>query len=383
MVNNAPIVHRLAEQLTLEPPSPKPVPRHWVGSEPCLPARLPSTAFLQREASQAAPKAILRQLRRSPTPPSSPPPQLASEESEDGSTRERRDSVSSSASPTSPSTPLNWIMPRSNSTRTWKEPQPFEIFRAIENKDIMFLMEIRDRAFPLLLRKTGDATPLLHAMRIGQSHRDVAILLLGAFSRWINHLEDNEVQLPKTRIILKALRTNLKLAIDYGLHKSQSELIASFLQTLVMSEGDKWVRAQVSTVSLALRAGTAGKPVNTASAAVRKFATKELSKADAIAALEDYVANATADLLLLSAWSIALETIEGEQIPSYYFARDDRVFRAFADRIDTHRNAIHRHLTRRLKWQLRILRQVLEGRNTNYSAKIELLIGELDQGEGV
>lgn len=83
------------------------------------------------------------------------------------------------------------------------------------------------------------------------------------------------------------LGTNLKLAIDYGLHKSQSDLIASFLQTLVMSEGDKWVRAQVSTVSLALRSGTAGKPVSTASAAVRKFATKELSKADAIASLED------------------------------------------------------------------------------------------------
>lgn len=139
-------------------------------------------------------------------------------------------------------------------------------------------------------------------MRIGQSHSDVAILLLGAFSRWINHLDDNEVQLPKTRVILKALSmkdnppvsftysalgTNLKLAIDYGLHKSQSDLIASFLQTLVMSEGDKWVRAQVSSVSLALRSGTAGKPVNTASAAVRKFATKELSKADAIASLED------------------------------------------------------------------------------------------------
>lgn len=46
-------------------------------------------------------------------------------------------------------------------------------------------------------------------MRIGQSHRDVAILLLGAFSRWINHLDDSEVQLPKTRVILKALSTLL------------------------------------------------------------------------------------------------------------------------------------------------------------------------------
>lgn len=57
------------------------------------------------------------------------------------------------------------------------------------------------------MRKTGDATPLLHAMRIGQSHRDIAIVLLGAFSRWINHLDDNEVQLPRTRILLKALST--------------------------------------------------------------------------------------------------------------------------------------------------------------------------------
>ena len=59
------------------------------------------------------------------------------------------------------------------------------------------------------------------------------------------------------------------------------------MQTLVMSEGDKWVLAQAHTVSLALRAGTEGKPVQTADAAVRKFATKELGKADLIASLED------------------------------------------------------------------------------------------------
>jgi len=47
----------------------------------------------------------------------------------------------------------------------------------------MYLMEVRDRAFHLLLRKTGDATPLVHAMRIGDTHRDVAIILLGSFSR--------------------------------------------------------------------------------------------------------------------------------------------------------------------------------------------------------
>lgn len=83
------------------------------------------------------------------------------------------------------------------------------------------------------------------------------------------------------------LGVNLKLAIDYGLTKSQSDLTASFLQTLIMSEGDKWVWEQVSNVSLALREGTAGQPVHAAGAAVRRFATRELGKADVIATLED------------------------------------------------------------------------------------------------
>ena len=81
--------------------------------------------------------------------------------------------------------------------------------------------------------------------------------------------------------------TNLKLAIDYGLAQSQSDLIASFMQTLIMSEGDRWVWAQVSTISRALKAGTAGKPVKTADSVVRRFVTKELGKADLIATLED------------------------------------------------------------------------------------------------
>ena len=81
--------------------------------------------------------------------------------------------------------------------------------------------------------------------------------------------------------------TNLKLAIDFGLQHSQSDLIPSYLQTLIMSEGDKWVENSISSVALALRAGVEGKPVATANNAVRSFATRELSKAEAIAALED------------------------------------------------------------------------------------------------
>jgi hypothetical protein len=31
--------------------------------------------------------------------------------------------------------------------KPWKDPQPFEVFAAIERKDLIYLMEVRDRAF--------------------------------------------------------------------------------------------------------------------------------------------------------------------------------------------------------------------------------------------
>ena len=275
MFNNAYVLSVIGSALDDPVSRPRPKHRKRVSSEACLPERLPTTGFIQREAEADAPKALLARLRRRspsptpsdteeapPTPPPKPPRRASSSSSNSSPTSVKAAKKPSAVKPAGP----------------WREPQAYEVFRAIERKDVVFLMEIRDRAFHLLLRKTGDATPLLHAMRVGASHRDVAIILLGAFSRWVNHLEDEEVTKPKTKALLKALRTNLKLAIDYGLAKSQSDLIASFLQTLVMSEGDKWIWNQTHTVSLALRSGTEGRPVATAAAAVRKFATKELGK---------------------------------------------------------------------------------------------------------
>jgi hypothetical protein len=81
--------------------------------------------------------------------------------------------------------------------------------------------------------------------------------------------------------------TNLKFAIDYGLQSQQNDLIASFMQTLIMSEGEKWVRDQTAAVAIALRSGTEGKPVTTAEVAIRKFATRELGKAKYLSAVED------------------------------------------------------------------------------------------------
>ncbi|KAF8529068.1 hypothetical protein BU17DRAFT_37260 [Hysterangium stoloniferum] len=352
--------------------------REPVRQLPCLPVRLPTIAFMQREAEYGVSKALVRQLRRRSSSPTLESPALDEPTSPRLSRRLSRTSEGSFTSTSNTDGPI-----RDVSTTNWKEPQPFEVLRAVERKDIVFLMEVRDRAFHLLLRRTGDATPLLHAMRIGQSHRDVAILLVGALSRFVNHLEDADLQNARTKSLLKALRMNLKLAIDYGLQQSQGDLIASFMQCLIMSEGDKWVWAQTSTVALALRTGTEGKPVQAAEQAVRKFATKELGKAASIAALEDYVANATVDLLILAAWTSASNVIGGEPIPSYYFARDDRIYKAFVERLQSNRQAISRMLTKRLKWQLRVLEAVVEGRTQTYRSKVELLASELDDGEGI
>lgn len=37
----------------------------------------------------------------------------------------------------------------------WKEPQPWEIMKAVERQDIMFLMDVRDRAFHVSLGDVG------------------------------------------------------------------------------------------------------------------------------------------------------------------------------------------------------------------------------------
>jgi hypothetical protein len=69
------------------------------------------------------------------------------------------------------------------------------------------------------------------------------------------------------------------------------------------------------------------------------------------------------------------------------------------DRIDRHRTQIQSSCSRRLKWQLRVLRDTLEGRAvtfrvspkskfaptllTQLQRKVELLVSQLDEGDGV
>ncbi|KAH9894236.1 hypothetical protein C8Q73DRAFT_790798 [Cubamyces lactineus] len=394
MFNNAPMVNHIAakdfeDEVSSRPTSPSGPPRERSPPDPCMPARLPSSGFIQREAERTAPKAVeaeLERIRKSleiPPPPS--PKETEGEISQPNSPTASPRSKRKSFLDVLPSAFLAAKALRSASQSggngPWKVPEPYEILRAIERRDVMFLMEVRDRSFQSLVQKTGDVTPLIHAMRI--EHTDMAIVLLGAFSRYINNLQDEDLEKAETKKLLKMLRINLKFAIDYGLQKQQKDLMASFLQTLIMSEGDSWILLQTADVAVALRQGTAGKPVHNAEAAVRSFATKSLGQADFIASLEDYIANATADLVMMAAWSLVLQVVKGEPLPTYYFARDDRVYRAFVERLEKHKDAIQSRIGRRLRWQLRVLESKLEGRNRTYRSKVELLTKELDEGEGI
>jgi len=168
------------------------------------------------------------------------------------------------------------------------------------------------------------------------------------------------------------------VAIDYGLQSSQSDLLASFMQTLVMSEGDVWIQEHVKLVGTALRQGSSACPVKVARTSVKRVATHALGKAPLIADLEDYISNATLDLLMMAAWSLALETFSGEPIPAYYFARDDRVYRVFTERLDRNRDDINHRLNKHLKSQLTTLRTIIQGRARSWHGKVELLAAEFD-----
>lgn len=386
MFNNSPIIVKLAE----EPEDPTPhfqaIPRQRVRSEPCLPLRLPSTAFLQRDAEQSIPKTMTKQQCNpsSPELPNTEENIINVVEHSPTSAMHHPDISPPIPKPTQDTKPAKrlsfWKAVAGKKPKVDAEPSSWDVRSAIDRKDLMYLMEVRDRAFHLLLQWTGDATPLLYCMRLGPSHQDVTIVLLGSFSRWINHLPDDQMTLPKTKGLLRALRINLKLAIDYGLQSSQVDLIASFMQTLIMSEGDIWVQSQVASIAGALRTGTDGRPVKRAEDAVRSFATKQLDNAQYISGLEDYIANATSDLVMMAAWHCALNLTKSESIPTWYFARDDRVYKAFIEQLEHHATVINNSAGRRLRWQFRVLRTVMEGNAKNYHQKVNALAKELDNG---
>ncbi|WVQ63094.1 uncharacterized protein L199_001245 [Kwoniella botswanensis] len=233
-------------------------------------------------------------------------------------------------------------------------PQAYELYKAIDDHNIDFIMRIRDHDFNLLLQKNGNEFPILYATRLGERWRDVVILLVGALSRYVNHLDPEDFEKKETLRTLKALRANLKLAIDHTLlHLPPGHspmLLSSYLQVLIMSEGDSFLYKSIHEISLLLRSSTSAsavagknvKPVKEAENIIRKFCTKELRGVKGgIGDVEEYIANATLDLVIMSAWSLVNA---GQPLPTHTFARDLRTYSTFMEHLqdDTNLSSINK-----------------------------------------
>ncbi|WVQ70508.1 hypothetical protein IAR50_000027 [Cryptococcus sp. DSM 104548] len=214
-------------------------------------------------------------------------------------------------------------------------PQAWELYRAIDMHDIEFIMRIRDHSFKMLLQKSGPDFPIVYAARLGPQWRDIVIILVGALSRYVNQLDPQDFEKKETRDILKGLRVNLKLAIDYSLHSSSPHLLASYLQVLIMSEGDEFIYKSISDLALIFRSPSPlskSKPVEAAELTVRRFCTKQLREVqEGVGEVEEYVANAVLDLVIMAVWSLAAGELELERLPTHTFARDLRTYQIFSE----------------------------------------------------
>lgn len=82
-----------------------------------------------------------------------------------------------------------------------------------------------------------------------------------------------------------------------------------------MSEGDTFLHKAIYDISLLIRDPNAS-PVQGAEDLIRRFCTKELRGVEGgVEGVEDYVANAVVDLVLMSTWSIAATQLGVGNLP--------------------------------------------------------------------
>lgn len=85
-----------------------------------------------------------------------------------------------------------------------------------------------------------------------------------------------------------------------------------------MSEGDSFLHKATYDLTLLLRASPlrTSKPVAHAEEMVRRFCTKELrGVAGGIGEVEEYVANAALDLVIMAVWGLAAGQLDLENLP--------------------------------------------------------------------
>ncbi|KAK0541021.1 hypothetical protein OC835_000341 [Tilletia horrida] len=293
--------------------------------------------------------------------------------------------------------------PGSTFVKHW---EAHDVLKAIDQQDHETLLLIRDQAMDLLLDLSSSTspsgrsrpiaggggsgslrTPLGYCISLGPKWDATSIVLCGALSKFVNSLPDGDedatlsdakgpdgtkrkrghkMQLdPRTMQRLRKLKTNLKLAIDHSLFKEQTNLLASYMQVLIMSEGIGWVKDSTESVQRSLEShirgvslsegGVASNPVTVATDCVMQFITVNLrSKRDKVVSVNDYVANAVGDLVLSALWQMVLlrpsevspdvrPSLHPDlftPIPAYVFARDERVAQQFMDRVRELRRAL-------------------------------------------
>ncbi len=82
-----------------------------------------------------------------------------------------------------------------------------------------------------------------------------------------------------------------------------------------MAEGDTWLHKAVYEISLLLR-DPRSSPVQAAEKMVRQFCTKELRGVEGgVSGVEEYIANAALDLVIMAVWSIAASQIGVDNLP--------------------------------------------------------------------
>lgn len=84
-----------------------------------------------------------------------------------------------------------------------------------------------------------------------------------------------------------------------------------------MSEGDVWLHRTINDITLVFRNPSQSvKPVAEAEKIVRSFCTKELRGVPGgVNDVEEYIANATLDLVIMSVWSLAAAQVDLERLP--------------------------------------------------------------------
>ena len=117
-------------------------------------------------------------------------------------------------------------------------------------------------------------------------------------------------------VFVPAKAVQLKLAIDNALLPAfSSSLLSSYLQVLIMSEGDNWLHKAVYEISLLIR-DPHSSPVKAAEQMVRQFCTKELRGVQGgVNGVEEYIANAALDLVIMAVWSVAAGQMGVDGLP--------------------------------------------------------------------